>query len=136
MTEQEIEDDPTQAPFNSVDFTDQRLSRAALNFRGGVTRSLALAANFFVRDRDSEILTTGRSAAFIGGFDLDLAESVVGTTMQLTQTHRAGSMLNELTAGLEWSDGTTDAQGISTPAAEKRVHPGGRWRVPSTRWKS
>jgi len=116
LTAEEIDDDPAQAPFNRLDFTDQRLSRAALNFRGGVTRSLALAANLFVRDRSSEILTTGRSAGLFGGFDLDLAESVLGTTLQLTHTYRAGAMLNELTGGVEWSDGTTDARGISTPA--------------------
>jgi iron complex outermembrane receptor protein len=116
LTAEEIDDDPAQAPFNRLDFTDQRLGQAALNFRGGVTRSLALAANLFVRDRSSEILTTGRSAELFGGFGLDLMEAVIGTTVQLTHSYRAGSMLNELTGGAEWSDGTTDARGISTPA--------------------
>jgi iron complex outermembrane receptor protein len=109
------DEDPSMAPNNAVDFADRRHGQASLNFRGGLVGPFTIATNLFVRSREDEILTTGRSAQIFGGFFVGLDASAVGSTVQVTHNHRAGTAENHLTMGVEWLDGETDALGFFTP---------------------
>ena len=118
LTREELEADRGAAPFNRLDFADERLGQAALSFRGPLTSSLSISANLFGRDRASEILSTGRSAATFGGFFLDSDGSTFGSTVQLTHARRVGASSNDFSAGIEWLDGDTDSHGFFTPPGD------------------
>jgi len=118
LTEAELADDPTQAPYNELDFFDQDHDQLSLNFTGTLTGSFSIAANLFYRDRTSESLTTGRAAASFGGFDLQTDEASLGSTLQVTHAFDGERFGNRLVMGVEWLDGDTDALGISTPAGD------------------
>jgi iron complex outermembrane receptor protein len=115
LTEEELAQDPTVAPFNSLDFSDERFSQAAINFRGPLAGRFSLSANLFRTDRASESLTTGRAAPLYGGFFLDLEGPTVGSTVQLSHSTHEGERGNDLVAGVEWLDGRADATGFYTP---------------------
>jgi len=121
LTAAELASDPYHAPFNQVDFSAQRLTQAALNYRGPLTARTRVSANAFARERSSRILSTGRSAALFGGFYLDSDAAGRGATAQVT--HRRGR--HELAAGAEWLEGETDARGYFTsPEDPGSVDPG------------
>jgi iron complex outermembrane receptor protein len=123
LTRSELEQDPSASPFNALDFADQRLGLASLNFRGPVAERLSVAANLFVRDRETESLATGRAAAVIGGFALDSEAAFWGSTVQVTHRHRAGSRANVLIFGGEWLDGDTESLGYATSVADPGTIP-------------
>ena len=128
LTPTELEQDAHAAPYNTLDFSDQELGLASLGFRGPLAHEISLAANLFVRERDTESLSTGRSASSIGGFALDSDASFWGSTVQATHHHRGAGRENQLTVGGEWLDGDTDSQGFFTPPSD----PGAVPDVPST----
>lgn len=110
----ELAVDRGQAPFNELDFSDELQTQATLNYDGLLTSSLSLRANVYARDREREILTTGRAAPAFGGFLLDTDARLTGSTVQLG--HFGGS--HEVAAGVDWLDADTDALGFSTPPAD------------------
>ncbi len=116
LTTEESRTDPTSSPFNTLDFTDESLTQAALNFTASLTASWSLSANVYARDRGTEALTTGRAAPAFGGFFVDADTSVVGSTVQLG--HGSSAAGNFLSFGLEWLDGETDATGFVTPPTD------------------
>lgn len=119
LTTDELAADRTASPFNALDFAVEKIRQAALNFQGG-GRATGLSANLFSRGRDSEILTTGRSAPSFGGFLLDSSASALGAALQ-SAWHWGGTDAaagGAVTAGLEWLDGTTDAAGFATPPGD------------------
>ena len=125
-TADELVDDRDRSFFNALDFTDEDLSQAALNYSAALNESWSLSANVYARDRGTEALTTGRSAPVFGGFFLDTATEVLGSTVQVGfgQSRAAGD--SETTLGLEWLDGETDARGFGTPpTAPAIVSPAG-----------
>jgi len=115
LTKDELVADPSAAPFNSLDFADQRLGLASVNFRGPIAAKLTLATNLFARSRETNSLTTGRAAPDFGGFALDADASFWGSTVQVSHRHDAGDRLNVWTFGGEWLDGDTESLGFSTP---------------------
>lgn len=115
LTSSELASDRRAAPFNRLDFSEEDLSQTSLNFRGPLGGAFSLAANLFARDRASEILSTGRSAALFGGFFLDSDASALGSTVQLTHDLESARNENQLVFGVEWLDGDTDARGFFTP---------------------
>jgi iron complex outermembrane receptor protein len=123
LTRSELEQDPSASPFNTLDFADERLELASLSFRGPVAERLSVAANLFVRDRETESLATGRAAAVIGGFALDSEAAFWGSTVQVTHRHRTGSRGNLLTFGGEWLDGDTESLGYATSVADPGTIP-------------
>jgi iron complex outermembrane receptor protein len=114
LTRSELEQDPSASPFNALDFADERLGLASLNFRGPVAQRLSVAANVFMRGRETESLSTGRAATVIGGFALDSEAEFRGSTVQVTHRHRAGGRSNLLVFGGEWLDGDTASLGYAT----------------------
>ncbi|HKQ61801.1 MAG TPA: TonB-dependent receptor [Candidatus Polarisedimenticolaceae bacterium] len=118
LTLDEFAGDPSAAPFNQADFTDERLRQAALNFRTAADRAVAVAVNAFYRDRGAEVLSTGRSAALFGGFFLDSDEASRGGTVELTHRRSWARAENRLTVGGEWADGEVDARGFFTPPSD------------------
>ena len=124
LTVDEIGRDRRAAPFNALDFTDESLTQAALNYAANFTESWSLTANVYARDSGTEALTTGRSAAAFGGFFVDTDTEVLGTTVQAGHAHSGAG--NFLAFGVEWLDGETDAAGFLTPPADlDRVSPAG-----------
>ena len=126
LTPAELAADREQAPFNQLDFIDETIGQAALNFAGGLGRATSLTANLFARDRDDEILTTGRAAPLFGGFASASESSAVGSTVQIGHGHAAGAGANRVAAGIEWLEGDTDSAGFfTTPADPGTVDPAG-----------
>jgi iron complex outermembrane receptor protein len=115
LTAGELADDPGGAPYNEADFSDQTLDQIALNYRGSLSETFSVAANVMHRNRESRLLTTGRSAEFLGGFYSELDTRVSGATVQLSHTTRGARRENRLTLGVEYLDGETEALGVSTP---------------------
>jgi iron complex outermembrane receptor protein len=118
LTEDEIATDPDAAPFNQLDRSSDSIRQAALNYRAALPGRWSLAANLFARDRDSESLTTGRSAPLFGGFFLASSGSAYGSTIQVSRTMGTGSTENHVAAGIEWTGGTTDTLGFFTPPTD------------------
>lgn len=118
LTAGELAANRRAAPWNTLDRSQQGFRQAALNFRGALAGDWSLAANAFVRDLASEILSTGRSAALFGGFFLDSDGSAAGSTVQVTHDHRLGRATNRLILGVEWLAGDTDAAGFFTSPAD------------------
>lgn len=118
LTPDEFASDPSESPYNSLDFAERTLDQASLNYSGPLAESWSLAANGFLRDGGAEILSSGRAAATFGGFFLDSDERAVGSTIQLTRVQRPARPQGALTLGLEWLDGETDAAGFSTPSGD------------------
>ena len=87
LTTEELADDPDQAPFNELDFVDEGASSLSLGFQGPLTEALSLAANLWVQDRDTEILTTGRAAPAFGGSFLESAVDSLGGTAKIDYTY-------------------------------------------------
>jgi iron complex outermembrane receptor protein len=123
LTRSEFEQDPSVSPFNALDFADERLELASLNFRGPVAERLSVAANLFARNRETASLSTGRAAAVIGGFALDSEAAFWGSTVQVTHRYRTGSRVNLLTFGGEWLGGNTESLGYATSVADPGVIP-------------
>jgi iron complex outermembrane receptor protein len=124
LTWTELAQDPSASPYNSVDFAEEQVALASVNFRGPVAQEWTLAANVFLRDRETESLSTGRTAAAgFGGFALESDAAFQGSTIQLTRRHSAGSRRHLLTLGGEWLDGETDSRGYRTPAADPGTIP-------------
>ena len=118
LTGDELAQDPSATPFNAVDFGKESLGLATLRYQGPVGENVSVAANLFVRDRASEILSTGRAApppASFGGFFLDSDASARGAAAQITWRYGTGPRRHRISGGAEWLDGETDAVGISTP---------------------
>jgi iron complex outermembrane receptor protein len=116
LTLEESGEDPSQAPFNLLDFADEGQTQGSLGFQGPIGGPFSLAANLFYRERDSEVLSTGRAAPAFGGFFLDSGERAVGSTVQLAHRHVSGALRNDLHVGVEWLDGETDSTGFFTTA--------------------
>jgi iron complex outermembrane receptor protein len=123
LTAGELEQGPFASPYNSLDFADERLGLAAVNFSGPLAANWTLAANLFARDRKTESLTTGRSAQDYGGFAFDSDASFRGSTVQVTHRRDAGSRANVASAGVEWLDGDTRSLGFATPAGDPGTVP-------------
>jgi iron complex outermembrane receptor protein len=127
LTETELAEDPAAAPYNAVDFADQRLGLVSLNYRGPLATQWTVAANLFRRERETQSLTTGRAAAAgFGGFALDSEASFLGSTVQFSRRSLDGRA--SVTFGGEWLDGETASLGFNTPAAD----PGSIPPLPST----
>ena len=118
LTRAELDSDRERAPFNRLDVLGEGLTQASASFHGPLVGGVTLAANIFVRSRDSEILTTGRAAPLFGGFFLDSEAAIVGSTVQAERVWSAGGWRNRLSGGVEWLDGDTDARGFFTPPAD------------------
>lgn len=118
LTPEEIADDPTAAPFNSLDGIDERFGLASLNFRGAVGGTFRVSANLYHRDLGAEILSTGRSAPVFGGFFTDAGSSAWGTVAQASHRWEGDRTDNDLAFGLEWLDGDTVSRGWFTPPAD------------------
>jgi iron complex outermembrane receptor protein len=116
LTPQELAEDREQAPFNLLDYSDQRYSQAALNFRGSLGGPFSLAANLFVADRATESLSTGRIAPLFGGFHSDIEGDSVGTTVQLGHRWQGSRATTDLALGVEWLEARTDTAGTGTPS--------------------
>ncbi len=126
LTRTELGSDRQRAPFNRLDQLGEGLTQAAVSFQGPLAGEVSLAANLYVRSRDSEILTTGRAAPLFGGFFLDSEAAVVGSTVQAERVWSAGDWRNRLSGGVEWLDGDTDARGFFTsPGDPGRVDAAG-----------
>jgi iron complex outermembrane receptor protein len=123
LTAEEIAADPSATPYNRLDYADERLGLASLNFHGPVGRALTLSANAFGRDRETDSLTTGRAAPTFGGFAFESAGTFLGSTVQLTHRLEAGDGESLLTVGGEWLDGDTRARGFFTPASDPGAIP-------------
>jgi iron complex outermembrane receptor protein len=132
LTEDELAVDRSAALFNMLDFADERLGLASVNFRGPIAEKLTLAANVFARNRETNSLTTGRAAPVFGGFALDADASFWGSTVQVSHRHAVEDRLNVMTFGGEWLDGDTESLGFSTPFDD----PGSIPTDPSTDTKS
>lgn len=118
LTAAELAADRAAAPFNGLDYSNEDLTQAALDFRGALAGGWSVSANVFARDGAGELLSTGRSASLFGGFLLDSEASALGSTLQVTHEHRAAGGSNRLVAGAEWLDGETDALGYFTSPAD------------------
>lgn len=114
LTAAEMRQNAAATPFNSLDFSDERASRAALSFDAALPADLSVALNLFYRDNAARSLTTGRSADLYGGFFVDQDAATLGSTAELRHEHRAGTMENRLAVGLEWLDSDTDSSGFLT----------------------
>ena len=90
LTTQDLADDPSSTPFNSLDFGRESLGLATLRYQGPAGENVSVAANLFVRDRTSEILSTGRAAPAFGGFFLDSDASARGAAAQITWRYGTG----------------------------------------------
>ncbi len=123
LTRAELAADRAASPFNRLDLLGEGLTQAAASFQGPLAGGVSLAANLYLRRRDSEILTTGRAAPLFGGFFLDSDAAIVGSTVQVERVWEgAGGRRNRLSGGVEWLDGDTDARGFfTTPADPGRV---------------
>jgi iron complex outermembrane receptor protein len=118
LTVAEIDDDPEQSPFNELDFIDEGLSQVTFLLNGGIGSSASFSANAFVRNREDEILTTGRAAPAFGGFASQSESDVAGGTLQISHGRAAGAGDNRLTAGVEYLDGDNDAAGFFTSPSD------------------
>ena len=126
LTRAELAGERDRAPFNRLDAVAEGLSQASASFRGPLAGGVSLAANLFVRGRDSEILTTGRAAPLFGGFFLDSEATVVGSAVQASRAWQGGRASGRLSGGVEWLDGDTEARGFFTPPDDPgRVDPSG-----------
>ena len=126
LTADELADDPTASPFNSLDGIDERFGLASLNFRGAAAGAFRVSANLYYRDRTAEILSTGRAAPVFGGFFSDASATAWGTVAQATHRWEGGRSGNELAFGLEWLDGDTRSQGwFTSPGDPGFVDPAG-----------
>lgn len=124
LTRGELEADRRRSPFNRLDLLGEGLTQASVSFQGPLGGGASLAANLYVRARDSEILTTGRAAPLFGGFFLDSEAAVVGSTVQADRLWEGDGWRNRLSGGVEWLDGDTDARGFFTPPDDPgRVDP-------------
>jgi len=129
LTAAELAADRTASPYNSLDFAIEEIRQAVLNYQGAAGRAASLSVNLFARGRDSEILTTGRSAPAFGGFLLDSSAEVLGGALQGSWRFAGlpgapAAAGGTLTAGVEWLDGSTDAAGFATPPDDlARVDP-------------
>ena len=122
LTVAELGRDREAAPFNRLDFSDESFGQATVNLSGLPGGEVHL----FVRDRGSEILTTGRATPVFGGFFLDSEAEVAGATVQLERRWSGAGGEGRLAAGVEGLEGETVARGFSTPAADPgRVTPAG-----------
>jgi len=124
LTAEEIEDDPTQAPFNQADFADRSATLVDLRYRGSLLSALSVRANLFARDAGADVLTTGRAAPIFGGFFLASEEDAAGGAAELAFATRGAASSNELVAGAEWLDGTTDASGTFTSPSDPADYSG------------
>jgi iron complex outermembrane receptor protein len=113
LTREEWTVDPAAAPFNRLDFLDDRSGLAAAHFRGPVSRSWSVAASLSRREVDRESLVTGRAAREFGGSFLEAGTSATEAVAQATRDAAGGK--HRIVAGLEWSDGTVDARSFATP---------------------
>ena len=118
LTIRELEEDREQTPFNQADFVDRQLMVWALNYSGALSPAFSLSANAYLRDGESESLSTGRSAVLFGGFLASTDESVAGTTLQGSYDSALGEGTNRVSFGAEVLDGETDALGFFTPPAD------------------
>lgn len=126
LTRDELGRRRESAPFNRLDRLGEGLTQISAAFQGPLVGEVTLAANLYARGRDSEILTTRRSAPLFGGFFLDSAAAIVGSTVQAERVWTAGERRNRLSGGVEWLDGETDARGFFTsPDDPGRVDPAG-----------
>jgi iron complex outermembrane receptor protein len=117
LTLAEFDADPWQNGFNVLDGSDVVQRQASLTFQGTVGSGFSLAATLAYRSEDAQTLTTGRSAATLGGFFLDADggawSGVAQAAREIKSTH--GSHL--IAFGLEAQDGSTDSLGYFTPSS-------------------
>lgn len=124
LTTEEFEDDPSSSPYNSLDFTNDRFTQAALNFRQAPGGDYSLAANLFVREREVEGLATGRAGHLFGGAYLESDSSALGSTVQFTHGRVFERSEHDLTIGLDLLDGETLSTAYRTPLDDlARVDP-------------
>lgn len=121
LTAEELEQDPTASPYNSLDGIDERLSLASLAFRGAVSGGFRVSANLYARDEGAEILSTGRAAPVFGGFFSDAGSTAWGTVAQASHRWDGGRAVNDLAFGLEWLYGDTESRGWFTPPGDPGV---------------
>ena len=125
LTDEEIADDPTQAPFNQADFADRAWSLVDLRYRGALSSSVSVRANLFGRETGADVLTTGRAAPTFGGFFLASAEDAFGGAAELEiDMGPTGRTSHDLVVGAEWLDGTTDARGTFTSPSDPADYAG------------
>ena len=131
LTREEWTADPGAAPFNRLDFLDDRSTLAAAQFRGPVSRSWSVAASLSLREVDRESLVTGRVAPVFGGSFLEAATAATEAVAQATRDAAGGK--HRIVAGLEWADGTDqvprDREAARSRAAERPQPLVVRWPV-------
>ena len=110
----ELTADRRQAPFNQLDFSDEKLGQLAVNYAAPIGESFSLTSNVHFRRRNSAILSTGRAAPSFGGFLLDSATRLAGSTAQIAGARGP----HQLVGGLEWLGGDTEAAGFFTPPGD------------------
>ncbi len=116
LTTEELEADPSSSPYNALDFTNDRFTQAALNFRQILGGAYSLAANLFIREREVEGLATGRVGHLFGGAFLESDTSALGSTVQISHSRRSERSEHDLTIGFDLLDGETLSTAYSTPA--------------------
>lgn len=122
LTRAEFEADPEQNVYNVLDYTDDSLRQAALNFQGNVGAGFSLAANLAYRDERAKTLTTGRAASTFGGFFLDADSGTWTSTFQATRDVGSSSGTHRIAFGAELLDGDIDSTGFSTPPSDPGTH--------------
>ncbi|MCD6452646.1 MAG: TonB-dependent receptor [Acidobacteria bacterium] len=116
LTEEELEQDRKQAPFNLVDrnFEDGNLISVSIKRR--FSPGLFLNANVFRRSQDIDTLTTGRMAALYGGFLTESKAKSKGVVAELTWNGDLLGRANTAILGIELTSHTFGAKGYTTNA--------------------
>ena len=122
LTEDELDADPEQSPFNAADFAERTMQLVDLRYRGTLSSRVSLRANLFGREHGADVLTTGRAAPTFGGFFLESREDALGGAAEIQID--SGSGTNDVVAGLEYLDGTTDARGTFTSPSDPADYAG------------
>ena len=111
LTEEEMEEDRRQSPFNLYDGTRGRHRIASLKGRRRIGDNLHLSALLFTRLHDRDTLTTGRYGT---GFSTTFSERLSGLSMEADASGDSGSWGWRTGIGAEASQGKVAADGYYT----------------------
>ena len=115
LTVAEFDADPYQNTFNLLDYSDIQQRQASLTFQGPVGGGFSVATTLGYRTEHAQSLTTGRAAAVFGGFLLDSDGGTWSLVGQAAREYKTSAGSHLVAFGLEGLDGSTDAEGESTP---------------------
>lgn len=122
LTREELEEDRTQNPFNSRDFSATDLVLPSLHYRALLGRGFSLTSRLSFREANEDGFNGGRSGL---GSISEVDRRGVAWTVQAIQDRNFGSRANRLTLGAELSrdrfdtgQTRTDAEGDPLPQSD------------------